>query len=69
MNSMFYKGLIQCYGKSYMFLTKINQINDTSWLLARLIADEIYLEENINIIKTSSNDKLTTKKKHKIGNW
>ena len=28
MNNMFYKGLIHRYGKSYIFLTKINKASD-----------------------------------------
>ena len=47
MNSMFYRGLIHCYEKSYMFPTKISQINYTSQLLARFIIDEVHLEEDI----------------------
>ena len=68
MYSMFYKGLIQCYGKSYTFLTKINKINNTSQLLMRFIIDEVYLEEDIKTIRTSSDDKLPITKKLKIGN-
>ena len=69
MNSMFYERLIHCYGKWHVFLTKINKINDTSWLSTRFIVDEVYLEEDINIVITSIDDKSFTKKKIKIENW
>ena len=35
----------------------------------RFIIDEVCLEEDINTIRTSSDDKLPTTKKLKIGNW
>ena len=29
MNNKFHKGLIHCYGKSHIFVTRINQISDS----------------------------------------
>ena len=36
-NIMFYKELIHCYGKSYIFLTKINKSSDSARLFAGII--------------------------------
>ena len=65
MNSTFYKGLIYYYGKSYMFLIKINKINDTTGMSIKFIAKEILYEKDINTIKTNNNNKLLVKKKKK----
>ena len=42
-NIIFYKWLIHCHGKSYTFLINIKKSNDSAWLLAKFIADEVYL--------------------------
>ena len=44
-------------------LTKINKSNDLTRLLAKFVADEVYLEEDINNIQMSSDDNLLAKKK------
>ena len=67
MNNMFCKGLIHYYGKSYIFLTKINRFSYSTWLSAKFLADDIYSEEDIKIIQMSSDDNLSIKKKLKIG--
>ena len=64
---MFDKRLIHCYERSYIFLIKINKFIDSARLSTKFIADEIYLENDINTIQMSSDENLPAKKKLKIG--
>ena len=48
MNNIFYRGLIHCYGKSYIFLTRINQINGSGQILGSFISEEVYNEDEFN---------------------
>ena len=60
MNNIFYKGLIHCYGKSNIFLTRINQINGNGQILGSFILEEVYNEDEFN------NSTLSPQKKLKI---
>ena len=48
MNSKFSNGLIHCYGKSYIFVTRINQISGSSQTSGSFILEEVYNEDEFN---------------------
>ena len=48
MNNKFYKGLIHCYGNSYIFITRINQISGNGRMLGSFISEEVYNEDEFN---------------------
>ena len=48
MNNKFYKGLIHCYGKSYIFVTRNNQINSSGQTSGSFISEEVYNEDEFN---------------------
>ena len=48
MDNKFYKGLIHCYGKSYIFVTRNNQINSSGQTSGSFISEEVYNEDEFN---------------------
>ena len=48
MSNKFYKGLIHCYGKSYIFVKRINQISGSGQTSRSFILEEVYNEDEFN---------------------
>lgn len=48
MNNKFYEGLIHSHKKSYIFLTRINQMSSNGRISGSSISEEVYNEKEFN---------------------